>query len=214
MQIIWHGLSCFEVQTHQAGQEAVLVTDPYQNVTGLLFPRTLCAHVVVRSFDDITANNEKAIQGSPFFIEQPGEYEVGGIFVSAISAPCKNTKKSSHCIFHFEIEEIHLAHLGAIDRLLTDQELEQLQHIDILFVPVGAGRVLSPKMAVEVIEQLEPRVVIPMTYQLPNVKETLSSVEDFCKEFGSRRTEEVNKYKVTRKDLPEEDIMTVILSRV
>jgi len=80
-------------------------------------------------------------------------------------------------------------------------------------VPVGGERVMGPKIAAEVIAQIEPRVVIPMTHSLPSLKESLGTVQDFCKEFGSCRKEELNKYKIKRKDLPEEDMLIVMLNK-
>ena len=64
---------------------------------------------------------------------------------------------------------------------------------------------MSGKVASEVIAQIEPRVVIPMTYAVEGLKETLGTVDAFCKELGVCRREEGTKYKITRRDLPEED---------
>ena len=96
---------------------------------------------------------------------------------------------------------------------MTDDELRVLQNIDILMVPVGGGRVMDAKIAADVISQVEPRVVIPMTYDLPGIKEKFAGVDVFCKEMGMGTCEELNKYKVTRKDLPEEDMRIVVLTR-
>ena len=80
-------------------------------------------------------------------------------------------------------------------------------------IPVGGGRVMDPKIAATVISQIEPRVVIPMNHALPNIKEKAGTVEDFCKEFGTCRREDVSKLKIAKKDLPEEDVLMVTLSR-
>ncbi len=210
MQISWHGLSCFEITTKTPQGEATLVLDPYDNETGLRFPRTLEAQTILISHDAPDANNIAAVSGSPFVINTPGEYETKDVFVFGISAPTKDDP--NHVMYRLESEDMHLAHLGALDRMLTDAELEQLQDIDILMVPVGNGRVMGGKIAAEVIERLEPRVVIPMTYAIPNLKEKLGTVEDFYKVFGGRR-EKMNKFKVSRKDLPEEDMLLVTLER-
>ena len=119
----------------------------------------------------------------------------------------------SNCIFRIEAEGMHIAHLGSLDRSLTDTELQNLENIDILMVPVGGGNVLSPKLAAEVIAQIEPRVVIPMMYELPDLKESLQPLSAFLKEMAGAKKEEMNKYKVVRKDLPEEDMLIVTLNR-
>ncbi len=213
MNISWHGLSCFEINTKTPDGEATLIVDPYQNETGLRFPRTLTADVIAVSHDDTDANNVLGVQGKPFVITIPGEYEVRGVFVYATAAPLKSDEKKSHMIFRIEHEGIVIAHLGAIDRPLTDGELQSLNNVDILMIPVGGGRVLSAKDAAEVIGQIEPRVVIPMTHMVEGVKEKLGTVDAFCKELGVCRREEATKYKVSRRDLPEDDMLIMTLSR-
>jgi len=187
-----------------------IVIDPYESSTGLRFPRTLEADLVLVSHDDQDANNVGALQGEPFLVKEPGEYEIKGVFVFAIHAP---SKTGDNVIFRIEAEEMKIAHLGALDRELTNEELQELRDIDILMVPVGGGRVMDPKVAGNVIGQIEPRVVIPMTHAIPNVKEKLLTIDDFCKAMGACRLEETNKYKVSRKDLPEEDVLIMKLSR-
>jgi L-ascorbate metabolism protein UlaG (beta-lactamase superfamily) len=172
------------------------------------------ADLVVASHEGADSGNIEAIQGKPFVIDMPGEYEVKGIFVYSIPAPLAEKGMAAHRIFRFEIEGMHLAHLGALNRSLTDAELAELKNIDILMVPVGGERVLTPKLASEVIEQLEPSVVIPMTYSIEGLKEKLGAVGAFCKVLGVCQRETVNKYKVSKRDLPDEDMLVVTLERV
>jgi L-ascorbate metabolism protein UlaG (beta-lactamase superfamily) len=206
MQISWLGLSCFEITATTANGEVSVVIDPYGNETGLRFPRTLEADIACVSHDDEDANNLSAVGGSPFVADMPGEFEVKDVFVYA-------TRAEGTLLFRIEAEGMSLAHLGCLGRALTDKELEALGAIDVLMVPVGGGRVLDPKLAAEVISQVEPRAVIPMTHAIPNVKEKLASVDDFCKALGACRREQSNKYKFSRKDLPEEDMLIMELGR-
>ena len=216
MQILWHGLSCFEITTSTVDGDVTVVTDPYGNETGLRFPRTLEANVILVSHDEDDANNLSAVSGSPKVIDMPGEFEVKNVFIFGVDAPLKREvkgKRVSNCLFRIEAEGMHIAHLGALDRALTDAELQSLENVDILMVPVGGGKVLSPKLAAEVIAQIEPRVVIPMTYYHESLKEELATVDQFCKELGACKREDMNKYKVSRKDLPEEDMLIVTLNK-
>ncbi len=216
MQISWNGLSSFEITAKTSGGDVRIVTDPYQNSTGLRFPRTLEAEILLESHNEEDANNRESVVGSPYIIDLPGEFEVRSVFVFGVSAPLKRETKSGkipNLLFRIEAEGMRLAHLGALDRALTDEELQKLENIDMLMIPVGGGRVMDARMASEVISQIEPRVVIPMTHALPNMKESLASIDDFCKAFGTCRREDVNKYKVTRKDLPEDEMVIISLTR-
>jgi len=206
MNISWHGLSCFEIEAKTTSGNVTMIIDPYENTTGLRFPRTLEGQVVAVTHNEEDANNTASVSGDPFIINMPGEYEVKGVFVYGIAA-------DDQTIYRIEAEGINIAHLGALKRELTDAELQQLGDIDILMVPVGGGRVMSPSVAAEVIGSIEPRVVIPMSHGIPNVKEKLATVDEFCKAFGVCRRESSNKYKVTRKDLPEDDMLIMTLER-
>lgn len=209
MNITWHGFSSFEVQTKMAGVDVSIVTDPYDNALGLRFPRTLESDIVTVSHDGKDASNKGAIGGTPFIIDMAGEYEVKNVFIFQKDAP---TKAGANRITLIESENMSIGHLGALDRELKDSELKMLKDVDILMVPVGGGNVLDGKTAAAVVGQVEPRVVIPMSYHVDGVKEKLAGIEDFKKNLGAR-SEEANKYKVARKDLPDEDMLMMVLAR-
>jgi len=217
MQISWHGLSCFSITTKGPQGDVTAVVDPYDNSIGLRFPRTLAADVVMSSHNEKDANNVDAVQGNPFVIKSPGEYEVKGVFVYALAGALKPAKEgakaSPNNIYRIIIEGVVIAHLGALNRELSDAELTDLKDVDILMIPVGGGRVMEPKTAVKVISQIDPRVVMPMTHAIPNIKEKFAKVDNFCKEISVCRREDINKYKVTRSSLPEDETVIVVLSR-
>ena len=214
MQISWNGLSSFVIQGKPIQGEVVLVTDPYQNSVGLRFPRTLSAATVVQSHDADEANNTDAVAGDdkkkPFLVHHAGEYEVQGIFVTGIKASKKDG--TDHSIFRIRLEDISIGFLGAIDRKLNDKELELLGDIDILIVPVGGGTVLDKDTAAEVVNQVEPRMVIPSYFDVSGLKNKLDDVESFCKEVSCPR-EDINKLKITKSTLPQEDLEVRVLSR-
>lgn len=188
--------------------------DPYENSTGLRFPRTLSADVVISSENHAHSNNVGAVDGSPFVVREPGEYEVKGIFVYGISAPREGQKnKNGRLIFRIVGEGLSLAHLGALDRPLTNEELAHFENVDVLMLPVGGGEVLDPKRANEIITQIEPRLVIPMFYALPNLKMKLESVEKFLKVTGAGKPEALPRLKIGKRDIPEEGMEIKLLAR-
>lgn len=211
MQISWHGLSCFSLTVSSLNGEATMVIDPYQNATGLKLSRAVAADVIAVTHDDEDANNVDGVtegsHGKPFVITMPGEYESKGIFVHAIPAA------TEQMLLLVESEGINVAHLGALNRALSDTELDALNNVDILFVPVGGGRFLSPKAAAEVIAQIEPRIVVPYAYELDGLTEKLQPLDAFCKALGVCKRENVSKLKISRKNLPEEEMMIYVLER-
>ncbi len=129
----------------------------------------------------------------------PGEYEVSGIEAEGLPDG----------IFLFRIEDIYVLYLGQLSRSLTDTELEAVNLTDILLVPVGGKQadlddltVLSPEQAVAVINQVDPRIVIPMYYQ---------SIEPFRAAEG-KPLEMLQELKVTKATLPIEERQIVVLT--
>jgi len=210
MEIKFYGHACFSI----ADDGVTVLTDPFQEKTGLKFPG-LSADAVLVSHDAPAHNNVKAVQGEPKVFSWPGEYETKGIHMKLIHS-FHNQKEDAEqlennvAIVHWN--GIRLCHLGAQGTKLTPEQLEQVGEVDILFVPVGGKGSLDPKKAKEVIEQIEPRVVIPMFYDVDGSQLGLSSLEAFLSVMGAKNEEPMDSFKVKRSELPEDNSKLVVLS--
>lgn len=213
MIITWLGHSCFKLQDKIGADGVTLITDPYSKETGLKLP-SLEADLVTVSHDHDDHNNVSAVKGNPRVISCAGEYDVKGVFVEGIDSShdeANGEKRGGNIIYRIEIDDISIAHLGDLAHTLDNTELEKLVGTDILLIPVGGHYTLDAKKAVEVISQIEPRMVIPMHYRHPEVKIELDDLEKFIKELGVVPTHE-EKLKISKKDLPAEEMELVVLS--
>lgn len=213
MIITWLGHSCFKLQDKIGADGVTLITDPYSKETGLKLP-SLEADLVTISHDHDDHNNVSAVKGNPRVINCAGEYDMKGIFVEGIDSfhdEANGEKRGGNIIYRIEIDDISIAHLGDLAHTLDNTELEKLVGTDILLIPVGGHYTLDAKKAVEVISQIEPRMVIPMHYRHPEVKIELDDLEKFIKELGVVPTHE-EKLKISKKDLPAEEMELVVLS--
>lgn len=212
MNIYWYGQSFFKIES----DKSVLAADPFDQSLGLKVPR-LAADVVILTAKDNEHNNAEAIKGTgagaPFLIDSPGEYEINNIFIQGVLIKPAEKEKEGVIIYRIDLEGMSLAHLGNLNRILTEEEAEKLEGIDILMIPVGGGTSLSAKQATELISQLEPRIVIPMQYDLPGLKlkNKIASLNVFCKEIGVCPKDKTNKLKISKKDLPVEDLQVAVL---
>jgi L-ascorbate metabolism protein UlaG (beta-lactamase superfamily) len=212
MQIFWHGLSCVRIEASHGDLEAVLVTDPYGSETGLRFPRTLKPDVVALTHQDRKQFPLDGFEGELFIIDNPGEYEVNGIFAYAIPVRMADEQHPHHLMYRFEVEGMSVGFLGNLRRPLTDEEFEKLGSIDILLLPVGGGDLITAKQAVEIIKTVEPRLVVPLAYHVEGLKKELGTADAFCKELVCKR-HDANKLKISKKDLPAEDLVVTVLER-
>jgi L-ascorbate metabolism protein UlaG (beta-lactamase superfamily) len=214
MQLFWHGYSSVRIESKIGDQEATLLTDPYENEAGLRFPRTVAPDILLLSNQDRKKFNLEGVQGEPFVISDPGEYEVKGLHVHAIQDPAVDAgTRFRPVIFRCVIEGMSVAFLGQLKRKLTPFELEELDDVDVLLLPVGGGDVMDSKIASETIAEIEPRMIVPLHFDLPGIKTPLGTVDAFCKALGVCKRQDANKLKITKKDLPAEDLLVTVLER-
>ena len=213
MYITWLGQSCFKLQDKIGPDGVTLITDPFANNLGLKVPH-LEADIITVSHNHPDHNNTGAIRGQPFIIDQAGEYEIKGIFIEGVETfhdSKAGEERGKNIIYRLDIDDISITHLGDLGHALDTKQLEKLEGTDILLIPVGGVYTINAQKAVEVVSQIEPKIVIPMHYKLPGLTVGLDSVDKFVKELGLKpRTEE--KLKISKKDLPEEEMELVILS--
>lgn len=215
MQIIWHGQSFFEIAVKNSiNGDVKIAIDPYGDSLGLKTPKAE-AHILLITHQHQDHNNKEAIKGQPFVIENPGEYEIKEVFIRGIPGFHDNQKgkeRGSIVIYAIEAEGIKICHLADLgQKELFTEQLEELGEVDILMIPVGGNYTIDAKDASEIISQIEPRIVIPMHYKTPNLKLDIDNVNKFLKVMGVEETEPQPKFKVSAKDLPQEETEVVVL---
>lgn len=215
MIIQYFGQSCFKLSGKDtAGNAVEVVTDPFGADYGLKVPN-LSADILTISHQHPDHNNVAAVKGTPYVIDIPGEYDIKDVFVQGIPVyhdDKEGAERGANIIFRLQIDDMSVVHLGDLGHVLTNDQLGLLEGTDILLVPIGGnGYTLNAERAVEVINQIEPRIVIPMHYDLPGLKVDLDTVDAFIKKIGIAPTNE-EKLKILRKDLPAEDMEVVVLN--
>jgi L-ascorbate metabolism protein UlaG (beta-lactamase superfamily) len=215
MIISWLGQSCFKLQDKMNGRDITVVLDPFSpSHTGLKLPANLSADVVTISHQHKDHNFLSGVSGQPFVIDMAGEYEIGGLFIDGVDSDHDQqggAKRGHNLIFHLGFSDLVVTHLGDLGSTLEAKQLERLAGTDILLVPVGGYYTLDAKQAIEVINQIEPKIVIPMHYKLPGLSFNLAAVDDFVKAIGLAPIYE-DKLKVVRRDLDSENLQLIILS--
>ncbi|HHX42784.1 MAG TPA: MBL fold metallo-hydrolase [Chloroflexi bacterium] len=202
MEITWYGQSCFRLR----GRGVSVVTDPYSPSMGLKLPR-LTSTIVTVSHDHEDHNNVDAVKGSPFVISGPGEYEVEGVFVIGVSTwhdDRGGRELGRNTAYLIELEDLTICHLGDLGHVLSQEQVEQLGHIDVLLVPVGGRSTLTGTRAAEVVGLLEPTIVIPMHYKVRGLKAQIETANRFLREMAVEEPERLETLTITASSLPEE----------
>ncbi len=213
MIITWLGQSCFKIQDKTGTDNVVIATDPFSKDYGLKVPNFEAEIVTVSHLQHDDHNNVKALRGDPFVVNGPGEYDIKGVAINGITSYHDNKQgeeRGVNTIYRIEMDDITITHLGDLGHELSAEQIEAVGGTDILLVPVGGTYTLDAKKAAKVVSQIEPRIVIPMHYKIDGLKMDIDGVDKFVKEIGIKPTEE-DKLKISKKDLPQEDMEVVIL---
>jgi hypothetical protein len=132
----------------------------------------------------------------PFIVSGPGEYEVKNVTILGFRGETEyGGRDAINTIYVVMLEGMKLCFLGnqSSDKLSQDA-LEAIDDIDILFVPAGEDGVLSPSKAHALSVKLEPKAVIPISY-------TDASLKKFLKEDGLVGTKATEKLTIKKKDV-------------
>ena len=200
MDITWLGHSCFRIK----GSHATVITDPYSPDLGYSLGKPT-ARIVTVSHQHPGHSYVQGIGGQPKLVQGPGEYEISGVLISGIATfhdGERGKKRGKNTVYHMEIDEISVCHLGDLGHVLTGEQVEEIDDVDVLLLPVGGVSTIDAPMAAEIVRQLEPKAVIPMHYKTPALSWELEPVERFLKEIGAKEVNSQPKLSLTKSNLP------------
>lgn len=211
MHISWLGHSAFKIETKTPlREEVVLLLNPYQTPKSDL-PRNLKSDIVLLTNGE---ENTITLSGEPFIVSLPGEYELQGVMIYALPITNATSKSSQQIIYHLETEGISLTFLGNYKGKITDELADKLGVVDILILPCGNKDFLTADEAAGVVNDLEPRLVIPHSFNPPDGKDPYEPVDKFAKLLGQKEKEWLPKFKVTKRDLPQEETSLILLNKI
>jgi len=209
MDLTWYGLSCFRIT--ERGQ-ATIVTDPFAENIGLPLPK-LKGDIVTVSHQATGHNNIATVNGTQHVLDGPGEYEIGGVFIMGIVSPRESRDVLRNTMFTYDYNGLTLAHLGDINAMLTQAQIDALGEVDVLLLPVGGGSTLNAAQAAELVSLIEPRIVVPMHYAQPRLAVELDELDRFLKEMGVTNVTPEVSLRVTNSSLPEETQVVILAAK-
>ena len=215
MDISYLGHSSFKIR----GKDATVITDPFDPVkVGIKYPREE-ADIVTVSHDHFDHNFLGKIISPKMVINVPGEYEVMGVSIMGISTyhDDENGKlRGKNIIYVIETDNLRIAHLGDLGHKLGEKLIDQIGDLDVLLIPVGGVYTVTPKVAAEIVKDLEPSITIPMHYKADDMNQEsfgkLAKVDEFLQELGYD-VEKLDKLSIKKELINEEELKVVVLER-
>lgn len=108
----------------------------------------------------------------PFIADGPGEYEIGQVTARGFGVKTTyHNQEYYNTIYQVHFEDMNIVFLGVLSNPEIDPKiLSELGDIDILFLPIGGGDVLSVPQASKLAVKLEAHLIIPMHYDATSLK--------------------------------------------
>jgi len=148
-------------------------------------------------------NNKNIVMGNPLILEGAGEIETGGVFIEGIA-------QKSNTIYLIKSEDMVVCHLGNLEKKsLKEEILEKIANADILLVPISGHGTINYEEAISLINQIEPKIIVPMEYALPSSKTKSDSLDKFIKAI-SKKPEILDKLVIRKNNLPAETKLIIL----
>jgi len=210
MTLTWLGHSCFRFED----KDLSLLVDPFSKEIGLRAPR-IKDQIVLITHEHNDHNNIDGAGPETNIIRSPGEYEVKGVYIHGIPSFHDNVmgaERGLNTMYWIKFEDIRICHLGDLgQKELNERQLDLLGDVDVLLIPVGGKYTIDAKEAMRIISQIEPKIIIPMHYKIPDLKLDIETVDRFLKEIGLT-PEKLDKLKISPKTLPQDEMKLVLMS--
>ncbi len=214
MRIKYLGHAAF-VLTLSDGRTVVF--DPYESGSydGALTygPITGAFDIAVVSHDHADHCCESVTSRAKHVIKSAGEHEIDGIRIISIPTfhdESGGSERGANLVSIIEAEGIRLAHLGDLGHLLPADDAGALKGVDVALVPVGGHFTIDAETALRVIEDIGPKLVIPMHYMTEKIAFPIEPVEKFTGLVQSVEYAGASEITVTRETLPGERKVVVL----
>ena len=208
MEITWLGHSCFRLR----GKGATVVTDPFDKTSGYHLGK-ITADIVTVSHDHPQHSFVSGIGDDPKVLRGPGEYEIAGVFIYGIKTfhdSNKGQTRGKNTAYLMEIDDIKVCHLGDLGHVLSVGQIEELSDAEVLLIPVGGVSTIGASAAAEIVNLIDPKLVIPMHYKTEAARMELEPLGKFLKEMGIKELSPLPKLTVNKSGLPI-DTQVVVL---
>ncbi len=213
IQIKWFGHSFFQITTSSGTR---IITDPF-GAMGFPMPE-VWPHLVTVGREHGNHNNVGLAKGNPLVLR--GLKEGGSDWnlinttfrdVLVYDVPVHQRGVPEYlglrgAAFVFEMDGLCVLHSGDVSEPFNEDQLQLIGHIDILLQTIGGIYTAGPEAAHRIVEQLQPKIVIPMHYW----QNMGNALERFITGPYKVRTLETNTFIVSKDTLPDETEIIVL----
>ena len=201
MKIKWWGHASFLITN---SNNKKILTDPYNEELPYKKITDKVDYVTV-SHDHFDHNAVDLLEGSPKVIKSSSGFNDENISVEGISVyhdDAEGNKRGKNIIFVINTDGYKIAHLGDLGHDLNKEELNKLKGIDIILIPVGGNYTIDAKKAKDIVDEIKPKIVLPMHYKTDILDFPITGVDEFLSYFEKDNIEIFDGSEVEINKLP------------
>lgn len=201
MNIYWFGHSCFLIKT-ELGKRILM--DPFDLDIGYI-PYKGDVDIVTISHMHFDHSCTSYINEDAKVLKDFVDYQNTFCKINSFHSfhdDCCGLKRDKNFIFKIICDGISLCHLGDLGHILSRKTLNNLGHIDVLFVPVGEHLTISIDNLKKVIDDINPRVIIPMHYKTQNLSFYLNTLDNFLMKMKGYAMEHNDLLSLSKETIP------------
>ncbi|MEM4789295.1 MAG: MBL fold metallo-hydrolase [Ignisphaera sp.] len=177
----WHGHACFEIVSSKG---KVIVIDPHDGRSLGLKPPRVSADIVLITHEHFDHNAYASIAkpNARVLSMNVGEVVIDDVKVVGVETyhdKERGRRRGRNIAYKVVVDEVNIAHLGDLGHVVDPGIGSKIKPVDVLLIPVGGVFTIDAKEAWNVVEMLNPMIVIPMHYWIQGLELPLKPVDDF-----------------------------------
>ena len=207
IKVKWFGHSMWKIWDEKIS----IITDPFTDI-GYKMPGNETADIVLSSHDHFDHNNLQLIKGNPQVVNTEGKFDIAGVKIETFPAWHDETggsERGSNLLMKFVISGKTFLHCGDLGHILSNEIVEKLGKIDVLFIPIGGFYTIDAKTAGKVVDMIHPKIVFPMHYKTAVLDFPIAKKEEYLKLIDNLRNVDSNEIELTSEDFEKEQ--TIIM---
>lgn len=204
MIVKYIGHSCFLVKSDD---NISVMIDPYKPGAygGALTyaPITDAPDIVILSHEHEDHADLNSLPNQPLVV-RTGAFARGIEFdvIDSYHDNAQGKERGPNRITCFELDGIRVCHVGDLGHTLNEDQIEKIGKIDLLFIPVGGKFTIGPVEATKVVEQIQPRIVIPMHFKTDRCGFPIEPVESFFNGKSEIKRSPTSEVVLKKEDIP------------
>jgi len=206
MIIKFLGHSCFLIKSDNG---LSIMTDPYKSGAyggALTYSQiTDVCDIVTLSHDHEDHAELNSLPTQPLVIK--ADCRARGIdfdIIDSFHDDVQGKERGENRLILFSLDDIRVCHLGDLGHVLSEEQVKEAGEIDILLIPVGGRFTIDPDQATQVVEQLQPKITIPMHFKTDKCGFPIENVDLFLEGKPNVKRSPTSEVVLKKEDLPKE----------